>query len=96
MADIRKVRFIPIDSEPYEGWINFDHVLYAEAHGIDQEEKVAIALVIMDTGVADSNDGHENFRIAAKALAGPAAAPRPKRRKASHHLKPGSIIEVPL
>jgi hypothetical protein len=62
------VRFIPIDSEPYEGWINFDHVLYAEAHGIDQDEKVPIALVIMDTAIADLNDSHENFRIAAAAL----------------------------
>lgn len=70
MADIRKVRFIPVDSEPYEGWINFDHVLYAEAHGIDSEEKVPIALVIMDT--AQSVTGaDENFRIDAKAFAAP-------------------------
>jgi hypothetical protein len=103
MADIRKVRFIPIDSEPYEGWINFDRVLYAEAHGIDKEEKVPTALVVMDTARSLEAEG-ENFRIAAKAFTERRAAThRPSRRKSPPRLRavphglegrPGAFIQV--
>ncbi len=45
MADLRKVKFCPIDSDSYNGWINFDRVLYIEDQGVIDDEHVALAIM---------------------------------------------------
>lgn len=62
MSDIRKVRVIVKDSQPYNAWLNTDRMLYAEDHGMDWDgdRRCRIALVVLDTG--------ENMRIDAAAL----------------------------
>lgn len=48
MADLRKVTFVPHDSEPYDGWINFDRVKYIEDQGDDYRGRVAIVILAGD------------------------------------------------